>query len=364
MPSSRVSQRDVARRANVHFTTVSLALRDSPNLPETTRLRIQALAREMGYRPDPMLSALQSYRKNMRSPGFQGVIAWINCHTTPANLYRGKYTVLYLSAARRRCEELGYQLEEFNLANTTTQQLSKIFRARNIQGLLLPPQPDTDFHFNFDWENYSAITFGYTLREPRLHLVTNAQYSSARMAVHIVRERYDRIGFVSTEITDERTDRNFSAGYLAEQRQVKQGDQIPMLILKDEDASRQEVLFWRWYKKYRPSAILAHYEAIGRFLETAGISYSECGLALLFLTSCDQSKYAGIYQNDLIIGSTAVDFVVGMIQRNERGIPGTPLRILVEGKWVEGDTLPFRRPEALPGHRNALSLSSEVARSV
>jgi len=63
----RVTMRQVATRAGVHSTTVSLALRNHPSLPVETRERLQALAKEMGYRPDPMLGALMHYR-SLRHP--------------------------------------------------------------------------------------------------------------------------------------------------------------------------------------------------------------------------------------------------------------------------------------------------------
>ena len=62
MEERRVTLADIAAKAAVHVTTVSLALRNHPRLPEATRQRIQALAEELGYRPDPMLRALVAYR--------------------------------------------------------------------------------------------------------------------------------------------------------------------------------------------------------------------------------------------------------------------------------------------------------------
>ncbi|HZZ57506.1 MAG TPA: LacI family DNA-binding transcriptional regulator, partial [Opitutaceae bacterium] len=53
MSERRVTLADVARKAGVHVTTVSLALRNNRRLPEPTRLRLQALAKRMGYAPDP-----------------------------------------------------------------------------------------------------------------------------------------------------------------------------------------------------------------------------------------------------------------------------------------------------------------------
>jgi DNA-binding LacI/PurR family transcriptional regulator len=49
---------DVARKAGVDKSTVSLALSGSPKLPEATRSRIQRIAEELGYTPDPGLARL------------------------------------------------------------------------------------------------------------------------------------------------------------------------------------------------------------------------------------------------------------------------------------------------------------------
>jgi len=51
MGNKSVTSYDVARRAGVSQSTVSRALRDDPRVVEGTRLRIQALAKEMGYVP-------------------------------------------------------------------------------------------------------------------------------------------------------------------------------------------------------------------------------------------------------------------------------------------------------------------------
>ena len=49
MNERRVTLADIAREAAVHVTTVSLALRNHPRLPESTRLRIQKLAQTFTY---------------------------------------------------------------------------------------------------------------------------------------------------------------------------------------------------------------------------------------------------------------------------------------------------------------------------
>ena len=71
---------DVARAAGVHQTTVSLALRNDPRLPAATRERIQAHAKKLGYRPDPMLAALNFYRASRHAVKAPPTMAFLFNH--------------------------------------------------------------------------------------------------------------------------------------------------------------------------------------------------------------------------------------------------------------------------------------------
>lgn len=340
MSFERVSQKDIAARAGVHITTVSLALRDSPRLPEETRIRIRQMAEEMGYAPDPMLSALTAYRKSAKVSRYQGTLAWLNTILRPEPDNLG-----YKDGAMARCAELGYVLEEFRVADMPLPRISRVLRARNITGILLPPQPGRLTHINFDWENFSAISFGYSLARPRLHVVTNAQYRSVHIAIRAMRARgYRRIGFATVQATDVRTDRNFSSGYLAEQRRYNEKYSVPMFIYDDvADARRKHFVkdFGLWYKAHKPDAVLSLDGEISGALAELGIKAETCGHASLMTSPT--GDLAGVYQNGPMIGRTAVDFLVGMIHRNERGIPSVPLYILVDSTWRDAPSLPDKR---------------------
>ena len=91
--------------------------------------------------------------------------------------------------------------------------------------------------------------------------------------------------------------------------------------------------------------ILDHYNQIVKYKRELGISHEQCALATLNRTT-NETELAGIDQNDLVIGRTAVDFVVGMIHRNERGVPAIPFRILVQGTWVDGKSVIRRSGKA------------------
>ncbi len=62
--SNVVSIKDIAKAAGVSHSTVSRALRDSPQVNATTRERIQKVAHEMGYTPDAQARSLVTGRSH------------------------------------------------------------------------------------------------------------------------------------------------------------------------------------------------------------------------------------------------------------------------------------------------------------
>lgn len=332
-----VRQQDIALKAGVHITTVSLALRNDPRLAESTRRRIQDLAAEMGYTPDPMLSALTVHRNRSKRVHHQGTLAWL-CPPTVKSESARSFSG-YIQGAEERCAELGYKLEIFNFTELGGGRLSGVLHARNIKGLLIPPQAHSRAHLDFDWQEFSSVCFGFTLSWPRLHLITNAQYSSSRLAVRMLRTRgYRRIGFVTTRETDERTDQNFRAGFLSEQHDFLPENRIPPLLLEDTTIATECVEFAAWYREHKPDVILYIYPTVAEFLRRLKITPKECGSASLSVTSRD-GNLAGVYQNDPLIGRKAVDFLIDMLHRNERGIPPHRFQFFVESEWVEGKSI-------------------------
>lgn len=332
-----VRQQDIALKAGVHITTVSLALRDDPRLAEPTRKRIRKLAEEMGYTPDPMLAALTVHRNRSKRLHHQGTLAWI--YPPMVKGERSPSFPGYFSGAEERCAELGYKLEVFHFSELGGNRLSGVLHARNIKGLLIPPQAHSRAHLDFDWSEFSAVCFGFTLNWPRLHLITNAQYSSSRLAARMLRTRgYRRLGFVTTRETDERTDQNFLAGFLSEQHGFNPADRIPPLVLDDTTITQECGEFAAWHKRHRPDVVLFHYPTVPEFLRRLKIGTDKCGQASLSLTERD-GALAGVYQNDPLIGRKAVDFLIDMLHRNERGIPPHRFQFFVESEWVEGKSV-------------------------
>jgi LacI family transcriptional regulator len=62
-----VTIKDIAKEVGMHHTTVSMALRNSPLLKDATREKIQAIAKQMGYRPNRLAQGFR--RRSSHSIG-------------------------------------------------------------------------------------------------------------------------------------------------------------------------------------------------------------------------------------------------------------------------------------------------------
>lgn len=334
----RVTIRDIAREAKVHFTTVGLALRGSTELPESTRTRIREIADRMGYRPDPMLAALNAYRRAKSPPAFQATIAWINNWPRRDVFYAHPEFLEYYRGATERAKQLGYSIEEFSPQGDgmTPARLKSIFKARNIEAVLLPPQPVPRSSSPLDCSEYATLAFGYSLYPPVFHVITNHHFHSMNMMLdHLQKLGYTRIGLFVAEDWDEKVENAWLGGLtLARWKNRRLKNVEPLL----EKPTKLDQELRQWLEKEKPDVVLSYSQAL-RQIRRLGVRVPEqLGFASLSLET-STSEISGLYQNNLEIGMAAVDYLVSMIHSGERGIPETPRRILIESRWNEGSTL-------------------------
>ena len=333
MVERRVTQSDVAKAAKVDPSTVSLALRNHPALPEATRERIQRIAARLGYAPDPMLASLASYRVRLRPAGFHGTLAWLSN-------WQGWRKVPhfrdYFEGAASRAKHFGFELEDFDLAEEgmTPGRMAAVLRARNVSGILVAPWPCSHAGLEFPWDDFSALTFGYTFASPQLHLVTSSHYHATRKLTSIlIRRGYRRIGFALSSSHNERVESNYLAGYYVEAHAAG------LEIAPPHDETRSIDAFRQWIAKHRLDAVITgNFGGIERYRELRIPIPGALGIACPSLAD-GEGAVSGIRERGVHIGEVAVDMLVGMIHRSERGVPAMPQRILVDGDWHEGETL-------------------------
>jgi LacI family transcriptional regulator/LacI family repressor for deo operon, udp, cdd, tsx, nupC, and nupG len=347
MPVLRPTQKKVAALAGVHVSTVCLALKNHPSLPEKTCRRIQQIAAKIGYRPDPMLSALAAYRNSQRAPAFQGQLAWLsNCSET-WHWRKVPVYVAYHEAAAQRALFYGYTLSDFNLGEKgmTARRTEQIFQARNIRGILVCPQPSLEFNFDFPWAKFSAVSLGNPLNQPGLHLVGADHYHSTQQIFRkLTALGYRRLGLALPRELDERMGGYFLAAFLWEQNKVPARHRVPAFVSSTSTPSARD--FGQWLRHHRVDALLTTNYIFPPLLAALKIQVPEkLGVAMLFRKTGGGgfAEYAGMEQNAWKTGEVAVDYLVAMLHRNERGIPAFAQRILVEGRWVAGSTVRLQR---------------------
>jgi len=330
---------DVATKMGVHQTTVSLALRDHPRIPKATRVRIQETAKQLGYRVNPFVSAFVASR-NRRGRARQAVLGYISADA-PQHGGRNavkSYTDLF-EGAHERAEELGYGLEHFWLGDPrlTRQRFNQITTTRNIHGLLLAPLNVHSVTLDVDWDRFSVVAYGYSIQEPHVHRVYPDFYHGILDALNRCRAAgYQRVGLVLDENTDRKSDHLWLSGYLMEQRLTAGVTQIEPLLMRGWN----EVAFAAWHARFRPQVVLGLNVILGAahvWAHDRGPSYArKLRFVLLNVTNPEApERLPGVLLDRRRVGATCIDQIVGMIHRNEKGVPMRAQHLLVESGWVD-----------------------------
>ena len=334
---------DVAREAKVHQTTVSLALRNDPRLPAETRARIRALADRLGYRPDPMLSALNFYRASrdsVKTPPSMAFVMRSRAGCPPVAFYPVDQ---FIKGAQRACARMGYRLVVFEVGGTPTEgaRLSRILRSRGIGGVILASLDTAIPELKVDWDHFSALCIESQHLGLSLHTVGNNQSGITRLAVRrLCALGYRRIGLAVGEVEEAALGNPFTAGYLVEVHGRKALHHLPPLLMRANrdgfTAGRLDV----WIRRHRIDAILSNWSTMPDMLRSKGWRIpQDIGVATL-----DHNPHfgvvAGIRQSHELVGERAVEALALLMKTNQKGQITLPNTTLVDGYWQDGPELP------------------------
>lgn len=343
----------LARAAGVSTATASRALRNDPRQSPSTRQRVQLLARQLGYRPHPMVTALMTQIRGRRRAQFRGTLAVLDSWPKRHGWEPQGMIPLFLEGVHQRAAALGYGLDDFwmHQPGLTPERAEKVLRSRGVLGLVVGSFPFDRIHhtLKLDLSQFAVATMGYSLKTPDLHRACINHYGSVALALNNMRQRgYRRIGFCMTERLAYRANGMLTAGYLTWQQADPAEDRIPHLLLPDNASEeKHHALFAKWLQRYCPDAVLGYYSPFLSWLKPLGLRAPEdIGLAVLGQDLASpaervrgQRLVSGVDLNWRGVGAATVDLVVEQINRNELGIPEMPRLTLVPGRWYEGETL-------------------------
>ena len=335
----RVSLRDIAERAHVHFTTVGLALRNDPRVTPATAGRIMAVARELGYTHDAMLSALSAYR-HRNAHRHAGVIGCIVTYP-PEELKTNVTERQLLEGITRYAHAQGFGVESFqiNAPDMTPARLNRMLLTRGINGLILTPRLPEPGHIpDLEWEHFSTVAVGYSITDLRVHRACVNHAHNIRLAMRKLSEHgYRRVGLVLPYGIYERSLGIVPGTYLSEQFLLPPKERVTPLI----DHTITKASLGRWLRSQRIDCVMLSafpLEMLGWIRELGYRVPEDLGVCLGQLYGKTEGL-AGIDNQMDLLGEAAASFVVSLMQQNERGLPAYPRSISVEGRWVEQATV-------------------------
>ncbi|MFO1451777.1 MAG: LacI family DNA-binding transcriptional regulator [Opitutaceae bacterium] len=347
---STLSMEKVARAAGVATSTVSRALRDDPRISAATRNRVQSCVKELGYRPNPLVSALMTQLREGQPPIAKCNLAWLDFFDDPEDWRRDPVQRAFFEGARQRAQAHGYALTRILVGKRSTERLGTLLRNRGIHGVLFPNFDASEgvaSRLPLDLGKFTTVGVGTRYESPFLHYSSDDQFESGRLAVQKLWERgYRRIGYVGDPRIERIVNGRFYAGYHATLHIELGTAPLPPLLTHHESEA------CGWVRRMRADALVSANRNLYPRLREGGLRLPE-DVALAHLnvedaegiSGASAGQIAGVRQDNVGVGAGAVELLVSLLYHNEQGVPLHPRGMQVQGTWVDGATV---RPTA-PG---------------
>jgi DNA-binding LacI/PurR family transcriptional regulator len=309
--------------------TVSLSLRGSPKISAATRDRIQHLADEMGYRPDPEISRLMRHLRSSRTLQGKVGLALVDFYPT-SDFAENSYNHRIRQGAIRRATELGFNVTALHAADCdfSLKHLLKIVRHRGLEGaLLLPSVAPTKLDPTVDWRDVSVVATSNSILAPRFHSVVPHQFANMMRLIETMQARgHRRICAIFDEFFDERTAHNFTAAI-----NWHHHGQRTLVLPAKMVAAEKAALVAHWIEKHQPDMIFAQAsDAVADALPRLKPGRAGCGFEIVGLGAPLGSSISYLDERPELVGSGAVDLLAGMIYYHETDIPAHPRTTMID----------------------------------
>ncbi|MEI6032933.1 MAG: LacI family DNA-binding transcriptional regulator [Verrucomicrobiae bacterium] len=322
----RVTLRDIGQLVGVSHTTVFRVVNGYKNVDDATRQRVEAAIRDLGYQPDPALSALSAYRHAKASHPTGTTLAFFNCDGTT-------HTEGIFHGAQREALHLGYTLESFRLSPDKKAQarLSRILYSRGVHGLMFGPSYDQWQLEGWDWPKYASVSLGPLHHKPPFHAVAIDYFHAAmKSCEELHRLGCRRIALAVDPRLEARTCHRWFGGYCA----GIEGFPQPVLnagSLWNTPGLRD------WLVRKKADGMLA---IDSRFLERSRETWSiglDLGLKVVLLIDDHLPGLTAMTFDRERVGTEGVRLLHHLLMKWEFGLPEEPKLLSLQGRLVHRD---------------------------
>jgi DNA-binding LacI/PurR family transcriptional regulator len=245
-----------------------------------------------------------------------------------------------LAGVLAQAQARGYEGQEVWLHKDgmSNERFSEVLRARGIHGVLLGPVAQDRPLPALRWPDFSVVRVGVPDNGLPLRAVCHDNFNAGLTAVReSIKAGRKRPGMILLRKHTSALHHRWDGGFYAGSADLPANRRIPAWILEDWPTP---AVLREWIQARRPDVIITpDHETIGKTLVAAGFKVpADLGLVTL---ACPEpgNAISGIFQNGRLIGASAADMLVDLVERHERGLPADPIAMMVEGRWNPGATL-------------------------
>lgn len=334
----RPTLRDLAQALNIHYTTVGKALNNHPRISQETRDLVQKKARELGYRPNPLVSALMAHKKATSANKALSIIAVV---VSGFDVLQYKVIKVTCASMESRARELGFSIEYFSLEEYGYDMsvLCRVLYARGIPSLLLTAIPAECIRDFTLFERFCCVSIQE--HYGAIPAVMVDHFQCMELLCRSLAERgFYNPGLIITPSYDGMGMDRVIGAFRNFSHDVFKQPSAPVLLESQCDPDTLQ----KWLKKHQPDILIESWRGLRR-LRTAQDSHfglttpqrwgAQVAKILApypyVLLDCIEDNENGISQNRELSGRKAIDVLSATLHRNERGLATVPHRLMVEG---------------------------------
>lgn len=353
---NRPTMQMVADRAGVSLMTVSRSLKNNPRVSQKTRQEVLRAALELGYRPNPLVSALMAQIRHSRPREYRPTIAFLIADSDDVYDKADSYNAQIYRGAVARSVELGYKLERFSLISQgmSVARMRQVLRARGIPGIILSPLPDPIPALDFDWSGFACAAVGYSYKRYLLNRVANDQFNTMRKAVDkLLSLGFKRIGLAIRYEDDIRAECRWSGAFSSYFPHIADADNCLLPVFLWHYKETEEPVrtgstydmqtipqmpdgFCEWVRANAPDAIISLQPLFIRSWLSSIKKDAEKSTEIINLNiENEDSQFRGMNQMSQKLGGAAVELVVEQIQHNMSGVPECAKMVIIRSEWQD-----------------------------
>jgi len=323
----------IAKALGLTKGTISLALRDDPKINPATRQRIKAKATELGYVPHARFRTLAEIRWQQASHRDETIAIVKNSEAED-------FGEIFHTAASKGAQELGYRTETYELRDyPSLLRLADVLYHRGIPGVFFPNRSGIETRLGEEWDRFACVAVGDRNEALGVELVRFNPFDSVSLCWKKVWEHgWRRIGgyFPHDPAGPSPYDIKRVAAFEYWQKNSNNERQpIPVLqsLVNDVKAFR------KWYRQWRPEAIIALSTAAWRAPEY----FAKLPLPAAYVASQGaQNEISGCHADQRQLQIAALNWLDQKIRRGQYGRASSGTTIVANPIWNEGETLPVR----------------------